>query len=514
MPLLVLLAGQGAEQPGPIDAAWRRAADEHGFILLAPLLQYPDVIQAVDCLARDLAEMIDAVRHDYSIHAECVSLVGSGEGGSAAWLLGTRYPDRWAALCIVGGRTSPQLEAAAAGSAPPWRQLTDLRPSAVELAENLCNLPVRFYHGVGDTAVPFEHTLRMRRALKAVKIDHDFRFRAVAGSGIPPGLVDDVAAFVGGYALLPLPRQVVLRAAHLDEAAAHWLRVGRFAQWHRPVRLEGRIEENAVEVKTENVQQLWLQLTAGAFKQRKPITVDIDGKRAVRWTSPPRAPQCMQKGDDGQWRYVPRLRRPQGDRRGKGPGLCGPVRHAMRSTLSIVYGTGGEADKKVNSEQADAVAQRWRLALGTPCRVLPDSQFRRGAEKGPNLVLLGTPGSNSALARMLGRLPVKIGEDTIELAGRSYRGEHLGLVGVLPHPSSDTRYVVLMTGTSTGAIDRIAERPVEFDFFLFDAKTTQDPATAVAFGWLGTDWRPDPDSTFGRARGAPATRPATQPAGS
>jgi predicted peptidase len=87
--------------------------------------------------------ILGAVQKEFHVDGDRVYLTGLSLGGMGTWSLGTKYPERWAALVPVCGRGEPAQ------------------------ADRIKNLPVWCFHGDADRAVSVEGSRAMIKALEA-----------------------------------------------------------------------------------------------------------------------------------------------------------------------------------------------------------------------------------------------------------------------------------------------------------------------------------------------------------
>ncbi len=139
-----------------------------------------------------------------------------------------------------------------------------------------------------------------------------------------------------------------------------------------------------------------------------------------------------------------------------------------RGPFAIVYGTrttpAAAADTKPAPEaialhppQSDAttarqVADEWRRRfLGEP-RLIADSALTEPMAQSMNLLLVGTPDSNSWIARWASRLPVRWEDGAVIVNNKGYRAEKFGVAVAVANPEFPGRSLVLCTAMQ----DRIA----------------------------------------------------------
>lgn len=137
LPLILFLHGAGSDENRYIDAndkQLERLAEEHGYILVAPLgysvmgafgagmrlgsswgeidgqRQARDQLNADPARLRELElseldtlNVLDRTIAEYDVNPDEVFLMGHSMGSGGVWYLGNKYPDRWAALAPMSG---------------------------------------------------------------------------------------------------------------------------------------------------------------------------------------------------------------------------------------------------------------------------------------------------------------------------------------------------------------------------------------------------------------------------
>ncbi len=84
---------------------------------------------------------LDQVLRRYAVDPDRIYLTGVSDGGSGSWWIGARYPDRFAAILVAAGATTPVRQ----------------------FGMNLAHVPMRLVHGTWDRIIPVEHARAMVR---------------------------------------------------------------------------------------------------------------------------------------------------------------------------------------------------------------------------------------------------------------------------------------------------------------------------------------------------------------
>jgi poly(3-hydroxybutyrate) depolymerase len=123
-PLVVALHGLGANEDSFFDGyagAPVKLAEQHGFLLVAPLGYRPDGFygspiggandvasrRRIELSEKDVLETVRLMRGHYNVDPNRVYLIGHSMGAIGTWYLGAKYPEMWAALGLFSGIGSP-----------------------------------------------------------------------------------------------------------------------------------------------------------------------------------------------------------------------------------------------------------------------------------------------------------------------------------------------------------------------------------------------------------------------
>ena len=456
----------------------------------------------------DVVRVVEEVKRNLSIDPDRVVLYGFSMGGSGAWQVGVHYPDLFAALGPVCGNADHRVWERLWGwgeKHPTWmspkKAWVEATESPAFFAENLINLPSWPIHGDKDNVVPCDHSRSMAAELAKAGAPCFYAEVPGAGHGLPGERVAEMLRWLREQRRDPWPRRVVFKTAWRRHPGAYWVRIHRFERPFAFARIEAEaLDKSTVRVKTENVEELSLNLAAPLFEAGRAIRVSVDGSEQYRGKAP-----------DGGWlrlrkqgrRWLP-SKPPDGLH--KTPQLEGPVQHAFMSSFLIVFGASGDDEraKRVAADEAKLLADHWNRWARGKCRIKPDHEVTEDDIARCNLILVGDPATNSLIPRVMPGLPIRIEGNTIAFGEKRFEGEDLGLKLVYPNPLNPQRYVALFTGTTWRGVFEIVGRFGNWfdwgildgfhwaDFEVFD-DLTWGPETARAIGYFDNDWRLNPD---------------------
>lgn len=528
-PLIVFLHGYvpsiSVLRPWVLGETTCSIAARYGCAVLIPYGRRNTDFQGVGEI--DVLETIDLVTELYALDPDRVLLSGTSMGGAGAWNLMLRHPGRFAGAAPISGQTD--MHAWWPRVLPDWpAKRSDLIPfrrfmvewdNPVDFPENARGQAIFVQHGELDHLIPVEQSREMvrRAAGKGIRIFyHEF-----VGQG--HYIYWDDECFVKSWrwlARLPPPsppQHLSFTTYSLEYNRAFYVTVTDFEQWGIPAHVECRIPAQAdthFEVAARNVAAFEIDVRACPIPVRERYVLVVNGRRREL---------PVENGERLVWRR-PRTQPEQGDARPVPPeapdgeqatpaeppaarwpprkrhGLSGPIEEAFDTPFLGVVGTdGGEELRNRAQDNAARWAREWdAFADGKP-RFKTDADVTEDDIQRFNLILFGTPESNSVLARMAAKLPVKIGDRSYAMGEESWEGPTLGLVFCYPNPLAPGRYVVVYSGTLYGErLSNNHKHDLLPDFLVFrgDRFSFDGTNEHVVGGFFDMNWTPAPRLTW------------------
>jgi dienelactone hydrolase len=450
----------------------------------------------------DVLEALEAVKKQYKIDDDQISVRGFSMGGAACWQFAVHYADRWfAANPGAGFAETPRFLRVFQRESldPPWyeRTLWHLY-DCPDIAANLFHCPVVAYSGELDAQKQAADV--MAEALKAEGIELAHVIGPGTRHAYHPAARLDVERRMDGLARLgrQVPDDVTLVTYTLRYNRMHWVAIDALGAHWEKAKVEASVNDDSeIDVETTNVRALTLEFPAGTcgLDLTEPVVVTIDG---VELEGPKplsdRSWRCQLHRAEGTWTLGPQ---PGGEPR-KRPGLQGPIDDAFMDSFLFVRPTGKGRHEKVGawveSESRRAV-ERWRRQFRGEARVKDDSAVSDADIASANLVLWGDPESNAVLGRIADRLPIAWGGDAIRVRDQSYPAEDHALILVAPNPLNPDRYVVLNSGFTYREYDDLnnaRQVPKLPDWAVIDLRTPPDsrrPGRVAAADFFDESWR-------------------------
>ncbi|MGC8843897.1 MAG: tetratricopeptide repeat protein, partial [bacterium] len=124
-----------------------------------------------------------------------------------------------------------------------------------------------------------------------------------------------------------------------------------------------------------------------------------------------------------------------------------------KDRIIIVYGTGNEREE--DNRTYEDFAQKVKEHLEDAAVIKGDEDVSMEEKVSKNLVLIGTPQTNRVLREIGTALPIKIGDETIQVANRIYKGKGIGIVMVAPNPFNKELFVLVYSAFEPSVLRNI-----------------------------------------------------------
>ena len=406
----------------------------------------------------DVYEAIAAVRKHYNIDPERILIRGHSMGGhQGAGRLALQNPTFFAAFEASAGYSETREYAA---SRAPVKELTPYQEAALhyvdaeDYALNGFNVPFVSYGGEKDGQL--RASIRLREAVEKEG------FRLTKESPYKWTTTDLRGLFLIGpdtghawHKETKAESEAFLRKA-IDETAgkspdhvrfvtytmrynnAHWVTIEGLEESYKRAEVDAKRTDGSTHytVTTKNVSRVRFDVPAGA--------INIDGQ-----TIKAGANSVLEK-TNGKWAVA--SGRPTGLR--KIHRLQGPIEDAFTDGFLVVRGSGQAWNESVQSyanQRFDSFRSDFAKWMRGDIRVKNDSAVTAGDIANYNLVLFGDPGSNSLIAKVIGRLPVQWTRSEIVVGSQKFPTADHALVLIYPNPLNPQKYVVLNTGQTFSA---------------------------------------------------------------
>jgi dienelactone hydrolase len=452
----------------------------------------------------DLLEALADVKRRYPIDDNRVVVRGFSMGGAACWQFAVHYPGLFAAAAPGAGfaETREFLRVFQDEKvAPPWyeQKLWHVYDST-DYALNLFNCPTVAYSGEKDRQKQAADIMAAALEAQGMALTHIIGpDTAHAYHPQAKAEIDRRIDSIVARGRDPVPRRVRFTTFTLRYPECLWIRLEGLAEhWQRTSIDAEIVDPHTVKVATENVSAFRIAMPSGGcpLDNTQRPTVRIDG---AELTAPAVETDRSWVADfhkeAGGWRAGPLA---SGDGLRKTPGLQGPIDDAFLDSFVIVRPTGPAAREQtaawVEAEMKHAI-EHWRKQFRGDAQVKDDTAITDADIADRNLVLWGDAQSNSVLARIVNRLPIRWQGDKLTVGDKTYVADTVMPVLIYPNPLNPRRYVVLNSGFTFREYDYLnnaRQVPKLPDWALVNTSvkpTSRGPGEIAAAGFFDEQWQ-------------------------
>ncbi len=398
----------------------------------------------------DVFEAIKAMQRRYRIDNKRIVLRGFSMGGAGSWHLGLHYPSMWCSVGPGAGFVDFYKYQKVQDPLVAYQDATLKIYDSIEYVLNASNLPVCTYGGELDEQLVASTS--MVEAAKKLEVDIKLLIGPGVGHKFEPKTEKEFMEFhtekmKAGRASYPGLRKVRFITYTPKYNNCEWLTVEEQLFPYKPTIVEGHIDpQNVLHLTTQNVAVLKI-----ARDVADHVMIDGD-KHPITGAAQGLLPFVYYQSTGEGWAvlsYDTSLAFSKNLDFRKRKDLQGPIDDAFMQPFVCVRGTG----KPWSKEQADwaswsldRFSQEFDKWFRGKVEIIDDLAVTDELMSKKHLILFGDPGSNSILAKVHGRLPIKWGETKLTVNGEEYDTSTHGLTMIYPNPLQPRRYLVINSG--------------------------------------------------------------------
>lgn len=491
-PLIVFLHGYvpsiSVVDPWILSDEVCNIAEKNGCILLIPYGRRNTDFQGVGEV--DVYRAIEETQGRFRIDDARIYLSGVSMGGMGAWNMALRNPGFFAATTPISGQTDmfrwwgwdPQQMA-------PFKRFLVEWDNAEEMARNARGQHFFVQHGELDHLIPVIESRSMVEKMRGLGIPVDYHQFTGESHYIywDTPCFENAWGWTKDFTLERSPSRVTFRCFSLRYNRAYWMTIDRLKTWGTPANVDATVADDGsrLDVRCDNVAAFTIDLAACPLQTDEQFRVIVNGEERDAQVEDGMLEIELEPAVTRAWPPAKRH------------GLCGPAEDVFNTPFIVVQGTAGDdAQDLALADRVGTWVDEWDgFADGKP-RVCTDEELTPKQAESMNLVLFGTPETNSALAQIADRLPILIGDHRYTILGKTFEGADLGLVLTYPNPEHPDRYVLIYSGELYGRKLSINHKHDMLpDFLIFDSTrfTVGDTEANVFGGWFDMDWLPSAD---------------------
>lgn len=228
------------------------------------------------------------------------------------------------------------------------------------------------------------------------------------------------------------PARILYTIESLGNPQAYWVQIKGREDENLIGTIDANIEGQTVIIKTANIDAYSLDLTQAPLDTSRSVEI-VENGRSLGFITNGIFTKKNEKYSNAT--FI------------KSTNLHGPVSDAFTEPYVVVWGSGNKVLVKENERAAK------RLANGGLC--FSDSNVPNNLIESKNLILVGTPESNTWLQKIFNQLPVRIEGNRLTADVRNYEQADFGLILIYPNPLNYQKYIAVFSGTSLKAIQKI-----------------------------------------------------------
>jgi dienelactone hydrolase len=398
----------------------------------------------------DVFEAIADVSRRFRIDNKRITLWGFSMGGAGAWHLGVHHPSKWSSVGPGAGfvdfyKYQKQIEIL------PAHQHRGLHIyDSIDYALNMFNVPFCTYGGELDAQLVA--STKMIERGKELGVDATLLIGPGMGHKFHPDSYKEFMAFhtarsKEGRPRFPGRKQIRFVTWTLKHNRCEWLTIEEMVEPYKETLAEGGLDDDGVlRLTTKNIAALRIARDVAD-------NVELDGAELpLRSAADELLPDVFYEKSGNEWEvlsYEDSVSFADNPGVHKRHELQGPIDDAFMESFVCVRGS-GDAWSNETQARADATLQLFGKEFDKWLRgrvpIINDEQLSDAHVADSNLILFGDPGSNTVMARVIDKLPVRWTKDSFEVNGKAYDSATHTLSLIYPNPLNPRRYVVINSG--------------------------------------------------------------------
>lgn len=446
----------------------------------------------------DALEVLNLAKEIFQTDPQKQYLTGHSMGGHGSWVLGTTYPDLFAAVAPAAAYPDIITYRRDGSDSALFRRkhFNMIYRSAssgriLNLKQNLAQTGVYILHGSADQVVPVEKARTMRAELGTFHPNFTY-FEYPDGthwygdhSMDWPPLFDFL--FQNS---LPEPQQIkrfsFLTASTAVSSSNHWLRIINQTKQGLISQADVSLNSDSLKVDVTNTETFSLNLQGFKLKSQPKLVVN---KQLVDYKIPSDSLILIQRINNNAYQIAAVGLE-------KKPERGGGFKFAFDHQVVLVYATGGSViENLLYLQKARFDAETFLYRGNGSFEIIPDSLYSLSAFKDRNVVLYGNSSNNLAWNILLESCPVQVSNDLIAFGDQHFKGDDLGSFFVYPLPGTAIHSVGVVSATGLAGIKAL--NPNDYfsgitgfpDLLIFRTAWLKDGlAGMLVSGFFGNDW--------------------------
>lgn len=382
-----------------------------------------DIINGNNIDETDLWENINAVQKVVNVDTTRMYLRGACQAAFNALRLGTKYPDKWAAISILSPRLLTELDD------NQWNKQND----PLKLLNNLWNVPILNMHSPLDKHTSIASSDYFTQTAKKYKFSNyefvnlNLEFKEYYSSEY---MYETFEFFLKHTTKERDKDKIKFSTYELKNNKAGWITILSMKEEGELITVDCKINRNKLDVHTTNTKSFSIDLNQLPYKKNEKLLILHNNTIAYEGIA-------TSKEVIIESNTINELE--------KNFKTEGPFAHLFNDSFIIVQGTTGTKEDLLSQKNMiELLQKKWNELYYTQCRVKCDSEITPDDIKTHHLLLLGNAKSNRLIRKYQASLPIIITKKAITINKQAYQGDDLSFYMIYPNPENAQRYVGLL----------------------------------------------------------------------
>ena len=399
----------------------------------------------------DALEVLEIGKKMFKTAPEKTYLTGHSMGGHGSWVLGTTYPDKFAAIAPCasypdlggyGRRTSDGPH----GDNPHFKQIARSANAGriPALFRNLIQSGVYIYHGDADQVVSIEPIRKVRAELATFHPNFCY-YEYPGGSHWFGNESIDWKPIFDYFKWQTIPENKEVKEIEFHTATPV---VSASDYWIKVEQQEVPFDFTTIKAKVSGDTVIISQADNAVFLTIDIPSLKIEGAPLIQIGSSllsvsGSVPADLRSLGDGRWEVSGAI-----DTKEKYSLRGGGFKHAFGHNVVFVYATGGtKAENEWYMNRARFDAETFYYRGNGSMDIVADRDFRASDYPDRNVMIYGNASNNSAWGQLLAHAPFSVANGRIDWGGKTVSGDDLAAFLIYPRNDSPIASVGVVAGT-------------------------------------------------------------------
>jgi hypothetical protein len=406
-----------------LSELFSRLANKYNIAILDYGGRTVDLMNGNNIDEADLWENLKAVKEMINIDTTRIFLRGACQAAFNALKIGTKYPDKWAAISIMSPRFLTEMNDI------QWNKQND----PLKLLGNLWDTPLLNYHSPLDphtniAVSEYFNDLTKREKLQRYKfINLDLEFKEFYSSEY---LHQTIEFFLKHSTREKDNDRIQFSTYSLKNNTCNWFSILSMKTHGQKAKAEGVINNDTLHITTENIKSFRIEIEKIPFNNKEKLIIKHNNN--IVFNSFPSESYIVINQSNNKISE-------------KKSTIEGPFAHIFSGPFIVVKGTSGTKEENdANQKMTKYIEEQWKSLYFHNCRVKTDKKITREDVKNYHLLLIGNENSNTLIKKYRKILPLKNSINSVSINNKEITGSDLSYYLIFPNPDKSQHYIGLL----------------------------------------------------------------------